>query len=74
MTIADQIAEQIRTLPEPDQRKVLHYVFSIKSNRKVPSSIEEGEDWSTFSLRSALSGMEEEEALYTVADLKESFR
>lgn len=68
------IADQIRTLPEPDQRKVLYYVFSIKSSRKEPAKSKEDEDWSAFSLRSALSGMEEEEALYTVADLKESFR
>ena len=42
---------------------------------KIHSALEEDENraWSEFSLNSAMRGMEDEESLYSLTDLKETF-
>ena len=74
MTTADQISQQLQTLPEPVLREVLDFVEFLKSRDKLPKDHEEDAMWTDLSLTSAMRGMEDEEALYTRTDIVESFR
>ena len=74
MTTAERIAQQVASLPEDAQQEVLDFVEFIQARKRGNVLREDGSDWSYFSLASAMRGMEEEPSLYTVADLKESFR
>ncbi len=69
MGVADRIIEKIKSLPEEKQTEVLDFVDFLEKRIKE----EENRDWSKFSLESAMRGMEDEEPLYTLNDLKEKF-
>ncbi len=69
MGVADRIIEKIKSLPEEKQTEVLDFVDFLEKRIKE----EENRDWSKFSLESAMRGMEDEEPLYTLNDLKETF-
>nr|VFK24806.1 MAG: Protein of unknown function (DUF2281) [Candidatus Kentron sp. LPFa]VFK35828.1 MAG: Protein of unknown function (DUF2281) [Candidatus Kentron sp. LPFa] len=74
MTTAQAIAQHVEALPEAAQREVLDFVEFIES-RTGPGAVRETDaGWSTFSLASAMRGMEDEPSPYTVADVKESIR
>ncbi len=63
MTTAQAIAQHIETLPEAARREVLD--FETKTQRRVVR--ESDPAWSSFSLASAMRGMEDEPSLYTIA-------
>lgn len=75
MTTAQAIARHVDALPEAAQREILDFVEFIESRTRSPHVVREGDRaWSAFSLSSAMRGMADEPSLYTIADLKESFR
>ena len=74
MTTSEIIIQQLKSLPEPEQREVLDFVEFLKFRRQKPTGRGEDVSWSEFSLASAMRGMEEEETPYTLNDVKESFR
>jgi len=74
MTTLDHISQHLQTLPEPVLREVLDFVEFLKSRHKIPKDREEDKMWTDLSLTSAMRGMEDEEATYTLTDIKESFR
>lgn len=69
MTLDQQINQQIKKLPDSFQEELLEFIryLLMKAERQ------EAREWSSFSLSSAMSGMEDEEPLYTLADLKVIF-
>lgn len=69
MGVADRIIEKITSLPEEKQTEVLDFIDFLK--KKIDEDEKRG--WSKFSLESAMRGMENEESLYTLNDLKETF-
>ena len=69
MSLADKIIEKIKSLPEEKQAEVFDFVNLLEIKIKEEENI----FWSKFSLESATRGMDDEEALYTVNDLKETF-
>ena len=74
MTTAEAIVRSLEPLPEAAKREVLDFVEFIKTRTAQETSQEEDVEWSHFSLASAMRGMEDEEAPYSLADLKEVFR
>ena len=69
MTLAEKILQKMRLLPEEKQAEVLDFVDFLSQKQAE----EENRAWSAFSLASALRGMEDEEELYSLDDLKERF-
>jgi hypothetical protein len=68
MTITEKIIQHIQNLPESLQAEVLDFVEYLEAK------VEKGEtDWAKFSLSSAMRGMEDETAPYSVRDLKEIY-
>ena len=74
MLVTRRIHENVQKLPIPFQTEVLDFVeyLLIKSEREVTK---EGDlNWSSFSLASAMRGMEDENTpTYTMEDLKVVF-
>jgi hypothetical protein len=75
MTLAEKIAFHLSDLPETYQAEVLDFVEFLASKSRVrgESPEEERTAWSDFSLAQAMRGLEDEDDLYSLADLKESF-
>lgn len=83
MSLAEKIAAELATLPEPQQAEVLDFVQFLAARRRVstgageketfPDRGETSSEWMEASLASALRGMEDEPEDYSVADLKERF-
>jgi len=74
MLVAKKIHENVQKLPVSFQAEVLDFVeyLLIKSEREVAQQSEL--DWSSFSLASAMRGMEDEDTpTYTIDDLKVVF-
>ena len=67
MGVAEKIIEKVKSLPEDKQSEILDFIdfLSKKANE------EERKQWSQFSLETAMRGLETEETLYTVEDIKE---
>ncbi len=70
MSTAEAILQHLKSLPDSAQREVLDFVQFLESRF---TEREESLMWSDFSLTSAMQGMEDEETLYSLADIKESF-
>jgi len=72
MTLTDKIQTYLERLSEPIQTEVLHYVEYLfeKVSRQT---IAEDKAWYEISLSQAFRGMEDEEELYTLKDLKVRF-
>lgn len=71
MTIlSKRILQEVERLPSPFQEEVLNFVEFLLSKL----TRRELEMWSAFSLESALAGMEDEEALYTLEDIRVAFK
>jgi hypothetical protein len=70
MSTAEAILQHLKSLPDSAQREVLDFVQFLESRL---TEREESLMWSDFSLTSAMQGMEDEETLYSLADIKESF-
>ncbi|PIP06858.1 MAG: hypothetical protein COX51_07895 [Syntrophobacteraceae bacterium CG23_combo_of_CG06-09_8_20_14_all_50_8] len=66
MSLEEKIIQQVQDLPESKKAEVLDFVEYLKA--KI-----EDKDWSLFSLISAMRGMEDEDSLYSLDDLRESF-
>jgi hypothetical protein len=76
MTLTEKIHEQLLTLPETRQAQVLDFIEFLLSKGETNGhdSIETDDTgWSAVSLEMAMRGMEDEEELYTIEDLKETF-
>lgn len=73
MTTAEAIIQHLNSLPDTAQREVLDFVQFLEAQRKELTGKEEDVMWSDFSLASAMRGMEDEGADYTLTDIKESF-
>ena len=74
MLVTRKIHENVQKLPVPFQAEVLDFVeyLLMKSEREVAQENEL--DWSSFSLTSAMRGMEDEDTpTYTINDLKVVF-
>lgn len=69
----ETIVERIKSLRESDRRQVLDFVEFISFRRARPFTEDEDLAWSSFSLASAMRGMEREESPYTLDDIKEFF-
>lgn len=67
MTVAENIIERVRLLPEPLQAEVLDFVEFLANK----ADTEEREAWSRFSLAQAFRDMESEDCLYSEQDIKE---
>jgi hypothetical protein len=65
MSLEEKIIKQIHELPESKQSEVLDFVEYLRTKT-------DEKDWSAFTLSSAMRGMEDEESLYTLDDLKGS--
>ena len=66
MGAKDRLKELIRDLPEDLKAEVYDFAHFLLIKRHR----EEIREWNLFSLRQALQGLEQEEELYTEADLK----
>jgi len=73
VTTAQAITQHLRSLPDSAQREVLDFVEFLETRQKGRTGRGDDIAWSEFSLASAMRGMEDEEAPYSLADLKESF-
>lgn len=72
MSLAEKIVEHLRRLPEEAQAEVLDFVELLETRSK--KSRKDPEDaWSSFSLAQAMRGMEDEEEIYSLEDLREAF-
>ena len=67
MSLAEKVIEKIKSLPEDKQTEILHFIDFI--SKKVKE--EERKQWSEFSLTSAMRGLETEDTLYSLEDIKE---
>lgn len=70
MTLSEEIIQHIQALPESLKSEVLDFIEYLELKH---SKVEEEIDWSALSLSSAMSDMEKEPILYSIADLKEHF-
>ena len=69
MSLADKIIKNVKALPESKQIEILDFIEYLRVKTERQANIE----WTDFSLSSAMRGMEDEQALYSLNDLKESF-
>jgi len=69
MTLDERIYQSIQALPKSFQKELLDFAqyLLMKAERL------ESQEWSAVSLSSAMRGMEEEETLYALSDLKVVF-
>lgn len=69
MTLNEKILRYTQKLPPSFQEELLDYLqyLTIKAEQQ------EKKEWSTLSLTSAMRGIDEEEAVYSVADIKVVF-
>ncbi len=72
-TSVETVMDLLPQLPAPQQREVQDFVEFLlqKSARKIEPQDEQ--DWTAFSLSSAMRGMEDEEVLYDETDLQETW-
>jgi hypothetical protein len=66
MSLEEKIIRQVHELPESKKSEVLDFVEYLKAKT-------EEKEWSGFSLASAMRGMEDEDSLYSLHDLREVF-
>ena len=65
MVLSEKIQEYIQKLPPSFQEELFDYLEFL-----LDKAEREDKEWSRLSLTSAMGGMEDEPAIYTVADLK----
>jgi len=66
MSLEEKIIRQVHELPESKKAEVLDFVEYLKAKT-------EEKEWSGFSLASAMRGMEDEDSLYSLRDIREVF-
>ncbi len=69
MGLEEKILQKVNNLPETEKAEVLDFIEYLKTK----AGKKERKDWNDFSLSSAMRGMEEEPARYSIEDLQESF-
>lgn len=69
MMLEQKISENVRKLPLSFQQELLDFVDFLL----VRVERQETREWTTLSLANAMRGMESEEPLYTLSDLKVVF-
>jgi hypothetical protein len=69
MNLSEKILKSVASLPISKQLEVLDFVEYLK----IKTEKEESSNWSSFSISSAMRGMENEESNYSVTDLKETY-
>jgi hypothetical protein len=69
MTIDERIWKDIQKLPYPLQQELLDFVEYLLTKAEQ----QDGKDWASLSLASAMRGVEDEPALYTISDIRVSF-
>jgi len=75
MIITEKINRKLEKLPISIQLEVLDFVEFVAQKAEKQNSSEENRQWTEFSLRQAMKGLENEELFeYTEADLKEKWR
>jgi hypothetical protein len=74
MIVTEQIADRLQKLPPPLQREVLDFIEFLAQKVARGEAVNEETDWTRFSLAQAMSGLEDEESVYTEADVKEEWR
>lgn len=75
MTHLEQILLHTQKLPEGLQKEVLDFVeyLEIKNLGQQVQDLSD-KDWTGLSLAGAMQGIEDEDAVYRVEDLKERFK
>lgn len=73
MSVAEQILQHLRSLPEPMQAEVLDFVEHLEAKTRSAGEEHEDADWADLSLSQAMKDMEDERSPYTAADIKEAF-
>lgn len=69
MSLAEKIIEKVKLLPEEKQAEILDFIDSL--SKKLNE--EERKQWNRFSIESAMRGLESEESLYSLEDIKEKY-
>ncbi len=69
MGLEEKIIQKVTNLPETEKAEVLDFIEYLKNK----AGKKERKEWTDFSLSSAMRGMEDESALYSIEDLQESF-
>jgi hypothetical protein len=69
MTLDEKIYEYIQKLPRSFQEELLDFVEYLV----MKAEQQEKQDWTSFSLSSAMRGMEDEATLYSPADIRIAF-
>jgi hypothetical protein len=69
MDLSERILITVASLPESKQMEVLDFAEHLK----LKTEKEENSNWNSFSISSAMKGMENEDSNYSVADLKETY-
>lgn len=74
MTLAQKILTQVESLPEPYQAEVLDFVEFLehKAKKHPAATDEERVEWSQFALAQAFRGMEDDEDVYSIEDVREA--
>jgi hypothetical protein len=67
MSLTEKIIENVNVFPESKQRQILNFVEYLRAKT-------ENDEWADFSLSTAMKGMEDEKASYSIDDLKEIAR
>lgn len=73
MTLTEKILAHAKDLPEPIQAEILDFVEYLESRAERNRTGRSDRHWADFSLMSAMRGMEDEVAAYSIDDLKERF-
>jgi hypothetical protein len=74
MKVAEKINKQVQRLPEKTQAEVFDFVEYLLTKTERVQARKEEQDWTQFSLASAMRGIKEEtEPEYTEEDLEERF-
>ena len=69
MNLSEKILKTVASLPISKQLEVLDFVEYLK----IKTEKEESSNWNSFSITSAMRGMENEESNYSITDLKETY-
>ena len=69
MSLTETIINDLQALSESKQVEVLDFVQYLRSKAEK----QEIKDWADLSLSTAMRGMEDEQALHSLHDIKESF-
>ncbi|MBI5185699.1 MAG: DUF2281 domain-containing protein [Nitrospinae bacterium] len=73
MILSEIIFQHVQSLPEPLQAEVLDFVKYLELKDEKSKKEKENKEWLSYSLSSAMRGMENEVSPYSVEDIKEKY-